>query len=64
MQVTGGKPRSSAERYKKCVLSSTIGLVRPKTRNKWLKVSHDAGSVLIHGVIVQLYHFDCYATSH
>ena len=44
--------------------SSTIGLVRPKTRDKWVKVSHDAGSVLIHGVIVQLYRFDCYATSH
>ena len=43
---------------------STVGLVRRKTRDKWLKVSHDAGSVLIHDVIVQLYRFDCYATSH
>ena len=34
--------------------SSTIGLVRPKMRDKWLKVSHDLGNVLIHGVIVQL----------
>ena len=55
------KQCSSAERYKKW---STVGLVRPKTRDKWLKVSHDAGGALIHDVIVQLYHFDCYATSH
>ena len=63
-QVTGGKPHSSVELYEKCVFSSTVGLVRPKTRDKWLKVSHDAGSVLIPDVIVHFYHFDCYATSH
>ena len=33
--------------------SSTVGLVRPKARDKWLKVSHDAGSALIHDIIVQ-----------
>ena len=33
--------------------SSTVGLVRPKVRDKWLKVSHDAGSALIQDVIVQ-----------
>ena len=33
------RPRSSAKRYEKCVFSSTVGLVRPKTRDKWLKVS-------------------------
>ena len=65
MQVTGEKPRSSAEHYEKCVFFEyCIGLVRPKTRDKWVTVSHDAGSALIHGVIVQLYRFDCYATSH
>ena len=64
VQVTGGKPRSSAECYAKCIFSSTEGLVRLKTRDKWLKVSHDAGSALIHDVIVHLYRFDCYATSH
>ena len=37
---------------------SAVGLVRPKTRDKWLKVSHDAGSGLIHDVIIQLYRFD------
>ena len=35
-----------------------------RTRDKWLNVSHDAGSALIHDVIVHLYRFDCYATSH
>ena len=30
--------------------SSTLGLVRPKTRDKWLKVSHDTGRALIHDV--------------
>ena len=30
------------------MFSSTVGWVRPKTRDKWLKVSHDAGSALIH----------------
>ena len=64
MQVTGGKLRSSAERYEKCIFSNIVGLVRLKTRDKWLKVSHDAGSALIHDVIVHLYRFDCYATSH
>ena len=64
MQVTGGKAHSSAECYKKCVFLSTVGWVRPKTRDKWLKVSHDAGSALIHDVMVHLYRFDCYATSH
>ena len=54
-QLTGGKPRSTAERYEKCVFSGTVSLVRPKTRDKWLKVSHDTGSALIHDVIVQLY---------
>ena len=47
--------------------ASTVGLVRPKTRDKWLKVSHDAGSALIHEVVVRLTvrsRFDCYATSH
>ena len=29
--------------------------------NKWLKVSHDAGSTLIHDVIVHMYCFDCYS---
>ena len=53
-----------AEGYEKCVFSTTVGLVRLKTRDKWLKVSHDAGSALIHDVIFQLYRFDCYATSH
>ena len=53
-----------AERYVKCVFTSDVGLVRPKARDKWLKVSHDAGSALIHDVIVHLYRFDCYATSH
>ena len=62
-QVTGGKPRSSAERYEKCVFSSTVGWVRPKTRDKWLKVSHDAESALIHDVMVHLYRFDFYATN-
>ena len=37
----------------------TVDLVRLKTRDKWLKVSHDAGSPLIHDVIVHLYRFDC-----
>ena len=41
-QVTGGKQRSSAQRYEKCVFSSTVDLVRPKTKDKWLKVIHDA----------------------
>ena len=63
MQVTEEKPRSSAERYEKCVFSSTVGLVSPKATNKWLKVSHDAGSALIHDVIVHMFLFDCYATS-
>ena len=45
-QVTGVKPRGSAERYEQ-FFSSTVDLVRPKTRDKWLKVSHDAGSALI-----------------
>ena len=44
-------------------LLCTVGLVRLKTRDKWLKVSHDIGSMLIHDVIVHLYRFDCYATS-
>ena len=43
---------------------STVGLVRLKTRDKWLKVSHDAGNMLIHDVIVHMFLFDCYATSH
>ena len=63
-RVTGGKPRSVAERYKKCVFSSILGWVRPKTRDKWRKVSHDAGSALIPDVMVHVYRFDCYATSH
>ena len=50
--ITGGKPRGSAERKREV---STVDLVRPKTRDKWLKVSHDAGSTLIHDVIVQRY---------
>ena len=37
----------------KSVFSSNVGLVRPKTRDKWLKVSHDTGSALIHDGIVQ-----------
>ena len=41
--------------------STTVGLVRPKTRDKRLNVNHDAGSMLIHAVIVS---FDCYHTSH
>ena len=41
--VTGGKPRGSADRYEKC---NYKGLVMPKTRDKWLKVSYDAGSAL------------------
>ena len=48
---------SSAERYDKCFFSSIVGLVRPKTRDKWLKVSHDARNALIHDVIVHLYCF-------
>ena len=39
-------------------------LVRLNTRDKWLKASHDAGSALIQDVIVHMYRFDCYATSH
>ena len=62
-QVTGGKPRSSAEHYEKCVFSSTVGWVRPKTIDMLVKVSHDVGSTLIHDVMVHV-HFDCYATSH
>ena len=46
------------------VFPGTVDLVRLKTRDKWLQVSHDAGSALIHDVIVHLYRFDCYATSH
>ena len=46
------------------MFASTVGWVRPKTRDKWLKVSHDAGSALIHDVMVHVYHFNCYATSH
>ena len=49
--VCAGNWRESAERYEKCVFLTTVGLVRPKTRDKWLKVSHDAGSALIHDVI-------------
>ena len=37
---------------KSAFFSSTVGLVRPKTSDKWLKVSHGAGSVFIHDVIV------------
>ena len=46
--------------------SCTVGLVRLNTRirDKWLKVSHDAGSAFIHDVTVQFCCFDCYATSH
>ena len=40
-----------AERYIKYVFSSTVGLVRPKTRDKLLKVSHDVQSELIHDVM-------------
>ena len=46
------------------MFSNTVGLVRPKTKDKWLKVSHDAGNALIHDVVVHLYRLDCYATSH
>ena len=62
--VCAGKPGGHTEGYKKCGFSSSVGLVRPKTRDKWLKVSHDTGSVLIDDVIVRLYCFDWYATSH
>ena len=35
---------------------------RLKTRDKLLKVSHNAGgSPLIHDVVVHMYHFGCYA---
>ena len=61
VQVTGGKQRSSAEHYSKCFF---FGYCRLKTRDEWLKVSHDAGSKLIHDIIVLLYRFDCYTTSH
>lgn len=53
-----------AERYRKYVFSSTVGLVRPRTKDKLLKESHDVRSALIHDVLVCLYCFDCYTTSH
>ena len=58
-QVTGdlgGKPRgSNAKRYEKCVFLSTVGwLGRRLSMDKWLKVSQDAGSALIHDVIVHV----------
>ena len=49
------------KRYEKCVFSSTVVWVRPKTR---LNVSNDAESGLIHNVIIHLYLFDCYTTFH
>ena len=63
LQVAGNWS-SSAERYEKCVFSSTVGWIRPKTRDMWLNVSHDAGSALIHDLMVHAYRFDCYSTSH
>ena len=50
--VYAGNRAAVLKATRSAFFSSTVGLVRPKARDKWLTVSHDAGSALIHDVIV------------